>query len=101
MPVNIILNLTTEVLPQINSTCWNWCVEQAKIHQSNIDITNLGVIGVAMLMLLLYNLSVEFQDEIVNYTELDRNSLIFYGHIIVYFTFILLASFLGYYAFFN
>lgn len=102
MPLeSFFVNLTTEILPGINSTCWNWCAEQGMIHQSNIDIENLGIIGVAMFMLLLYNITVEFQDKIINYTELDRDSLIFYGHIMVYFSFMLLASFLGYYIFFN
>ena len=101
MPTEIVINLTPEINSEITSTCWNWCKEQAIIHQSNIDISNLGVVAVAMTALLLYNISIEWSDEICNATRLSKHELVFYGHIIVYFAFMLLTVFLIYYAFFN
>ena len=100
MSLEISFNLST-TLPEVTLTCWNWCKEQATIHQSNIDISNMGVLGVAMIALMLYNISVEFQDELVEKLELDRNKLIFAGHTLVFFAFILLSAYLGYYALFN
>lgn len=86
---------------EISTTCWNWCAEQTQIHQSNIDISNLGVVAVAMVALLLYNISIEFQEELIKYFKWDRNMYSFAGHALVFFAFILLALFLIYYAVFN
>ncbi|MAH51510.1 hypothetical protein CMI37_37185 [Candidatus Pacearchaeota archaeon] len=97
----ITLNSSFALEPSVVETCWNWCSEQAMIHQSNIDISNLGIVAVAMVALLIYNLSVEFQDELVEKLEIERSKLIFYGHVLVYFAFIILAVFLAYYAWFN
>ena len=104
MTNHILINLTfqlQDVLPGINEACWQWCSEQAITHQSNIDISNLGVIALAMFVLLLYNISIEWADDIKEKLKLSKDTLIFYGHILVFFTFMLLAVFLGYYALFN
>ena len=90
-----------EPLNDITKTCFNWCQEQAIIFQGNIDISNLGVVAVAMIALLLYNISIEWSDEICNSTRLSKDTLRIYGHIIVFFAFMLLALFLGYYTWFN
>lgn len=88
-------------MQEISDSCWNWCSEQAVIHQSNIDISNLGAVAFVMVVLFLYNLSIEFADEICNYTKWSKDNLRIYGHLAIYFSFIVLASFLLYYAFFS
>ncbi len=95
------INFTSINLPKITESCFQWCQEQGVVHQSNIDITNLGVIVFAMFALLAYNLSVEFADEICRETKLSKDTLRVYGHILVYFAFMLLAVFIIYYTVFN
>lgn len=100
------LNFTDYFNPQtefkdITSTCFEWCRDQSIIHQSNIDIQNLGVIVVALFALLLYNISVDYADQICNSTRLSKDTLRGYGNIIVFFAFVLLAGFLAYYALIN
>ncbi len=86
---------------EITKACFNWCREQAAIHQSNIDISNLGAVAVAMAALMLYNISVEFPDEISKKLNIDKKQLRFIGHAVVFFAFVLLAGFLLYYLFSN
>ncbi len=103
MPTPINLNFTTSLYEQFtpSDACWNWCAEQAMKHQSNIDVNNLGVIAVAMVALVLYNISVEWSDEICNKLEISQEQLRFAGHTVVFFAFVLLAAFLVYYLWFN
>lgn len=101
MPNHLLFNFTVDPLNNLINTCFEWCQNQSVIHQSNIDIGNLGVIAIAMIMLLIYNLSIEWEDWILENSSIDKYTLRFWGHIIVYFAFMLLAVFLGYYAFFN
>lgn len=98
---NITLSDSFEVFPGITKTCWNWCSEQAMIHQSNIDIKNLGVIGVAMGALLIYTLCYEWSDELGEYFNADESKLEKIQHYSVLFAFMLLAVFLIYYAYIN
>ena len=86
---------------EITSTCFNWCQEQGIIYQSNLDISNLGIITVALFALLLYNISVEWPDEVSKALKIDKDQLRFIGHAVVFFAFMLLALFLGYYSFVN
>lgn len=101
MPEEILFNLTNVNLPEITSGCFTWCQEQGIIHQSNIDISNLGVVAVAMVALLLFNISIEWSDELSKQLNISQDKLRFIGNAIVFFAFILLALFLGYYAWFN
>ncbi len=98
------INFTTSLntpLTDLTSTCFEWCKNQAVIHQSNIDIENLGVVAVALVALLLYQISIDFSDEICDKTRLSKDTLRGYGNIAVFFAFMLLSAFLVYYTWFN
>ena len=97
MPLNITFN---PAITKVSETCWNWCQEHAIIVQSNLDISNLTIVVIAMVALVLYNISIELSDEIIK-LGINPDQLRFAGHTIVFFAFILLALFLGYYAWFN
>ena len=93
------VNLTSEPIT-LTQGCFAWCQEQAVIFQSNLDIYNLTIVVIAMVALVLYNISIELSDEIIK-LGINPDQLRFAGHTIVFFAFILLALFLGYYAWFN
>lgn len=95
-----ILNVTNWK-PEVTEACFNWCQEQGLIYQSNLDISNLGVVAIAMVALVLYNISVEWSDEICKATKINSDALRFFGHSIVFFAFTLLAGFLIYYSIIN
>ena len=103
MVINSVNNVTYVINPifKPSSQCWEWCSREAVVYQSNIDISNLGVIAVAMVVLLLYNISIEWSDVVCKHLNINQDQLRFTGHTLVYFAFMLLAVFLVYYTWFN
>tara|TARA_R100000501_G_C2569091_1_gene76656 strand:- start:242 stop:532 length:291 start_codon:yes stop_codon:yes gene_type:complete len=94
-------NITYYIKPEVTEKCWKWCQEQGAIHQSNIDILNLGIVGIAMTAILFYHLINEYEDELVKRLNADRSQLSLGRESLTYFAFILLALFLFYYIFFQ
>ena len=91
----------TNQLYEVTSTCFDWCKEQAIIHQGNIDISNLGVVAVAMASLIGYQVAMYYQDKIMKRLEWNAETFKFYINTFVVFAFMLLAVFLIYYAWVN
>lgn len=102
--LHLLYNATAqvrEVIPGITEACFSWCQEQGAIHQSNIDISNLGIIAVSAFSLLMYQIFVEFEDELIDKTKIDADRIKLIRHALVFFAFILLVLFMGYYAWIN
>ena len=87
-------------IQQVSETCWNWCQKQYEINQSNIQIENLGVVGVALISLLINHLIYNHSDFIIKHTKITEKKLEILFMATSYFAFVLLILFLGYFIFF-
>ena len=98
--VNFI-NISQTTIKPISDVCWQWCSEQAIIFQNKIEISNFSAIGVSLVALLIYQLSLDFEENIIESTDITKETLERWRHLLVFFSFIVLAGFLLYYTFLN
>ena len=90
-----------DVTSEVSQTCFQWCQEAVAIHQSNVTINNLGVVALSLIALFAYSIITQWNDEISQKLEINKETLQGYGNILIHFAFMLLAVFLAYYAWFN
>lgn len=56
-------------IPEISSTCWNWCKEQHFNNASNLTIEGISIVVFALIILFIYTVLIKYWD----YIEFERN----------------------------
>ncbi len=95
------LHFFNESIFEITNTCIDWCREAQLVHQNNLRIEELGIIGVALISLLANHLIETYWDFILEKSEVTERNLQILQQSTSYFTFVLLVLFLGYNVFFK
>lgn len=97
-----MVNLTLqETISGISQTCVNWCKDAYEIHRSNLDIQELGMIGVIILSIVINRAIYTNSEYILSKADITESALDKLHTATYYFAFSLLILFLIYNIYFK
>ncbi len=85
---------------EITDKCWNWCSQQNLEHASNLTIEGISIIALALIVLFIYRVLVQYWDYI-NIEGMDKEKLAKYVDLLPEFTIYLLIGFFIWFRWFS